>query len=168
MTESLITPHGGRLQNLIVSNRRSKELVNASIDHHSWTLTDRQLCDLDMLLSGAYSPLDGFLGKDDYKSVLETMRLKDGILWPIPVTLDVTEDFANSVSHGEKIMLRDKEGFAIAVLTLEEKWKPDLLAEARYVFNTTDILHPGVIYRLFLYQTCLVPDPHLILYLNCE
>ncbi len=148
MTESLITPHGGRLQNLIVSNRRSKELVNASIDHHSWTLTDRQLCDLDMLLSGAYSPLDGFLGKDDYKSVLETMRLKDGILWPIPVTLDVTEDFANSVSHGEKIMLRDKEGFALAVLTLEEKWKPDLLAEARYVFNTTDILHPGVNYLL--------------------
>lgn len=148
MTESLIAPHGGRLQNLIVSNRRSKELVNASIDHHSWTLTDRQLCDLDMLLSGAYSPLDGFLGKDDYKSVLETMRLKDGILWPIPVTLDVTEDFANSVSHGEKIMLRDKEGFALAVLTLEEKWKPDLLAEARYVFNTTDILHPGVNYLL--------------------
>jgi sulfate adenylyltransferase len=148
MTESLITPHGGRLQNLIVSNRRSKELVNASIDHHSWTLTDRQLCDLDMLLSGAYSPLDGFLGKDDYKSVLETMRLKDGILWPIPVTLDVTEDFANSVSHGEKIMLRDKEGFALAVLTLDEKWKPDLLAEARYVFNTTDILHPGVNYLL--------------------
>jgi sulfate adenylyltransferase len=148
MTESLITPHGGRLQNLIVSNRRSKELVNASIDHHSWTLTDRQLCDLDMLLSGAYSPLDGFLGKDDYKSVLETMRLKDGILWPIPVMLDVTEDFANSVSHGEKIMLRDKEGFALAVLTLEEKWKPDLLAEARYVFNTTDILHPGVNYLL--------------------
>jgi sulfate adenylyltransferase len=148
MTDSLIEPHGGRLQNLIVSKKKRKELIDASIDHQSWTLTDRQLCDLDMLISGAFSPLVGFLGKDDYKSVVETMRLKDGILWPIPVTLDVTEDFANSVSLGEKIVLRDKEGFALAVMTLEEKWNPDLLAEAKQVFNTADILHPGVNYLL--------------------
>jgi sulfate adenylyltransferase len=148
MTDSLIEPHGGRLQNLLVSKKKRKELIDASIDHQSWTLTDRQLCDLDMLISGAFSPLVGFLGKDDYKSVVETMRLKDGILWPIPVTLDVTEDFANSVSLGEKIVLRDKEGFALAVMTLEEKWNPDLLAEAKQVFNTADILHPGVNYLL--------------------
>jgi sulfate adenylyltransferase len=148
MTDSLIEPHGGRLQNLIVSKRKSKELVDDSIDQLSWTLTDRQLCDLDMLLSGAFSPLDGFLGREDYKSVVETMRLKNGILWPMPVTLDVTEDFANSVSRGEKIILRDKEGFALAVLILDEKWKPDLLAEATNVFNSTDIKHPGVNYLL--------------------
>ena len=123
------------------SNRLKLEAFN----YKSWQLTERQICDIELLLNGAFAPISGFLTEEDYRSVLKTMRLKDGSLWPIPITLDVTHDFAKEISVGEKITLRDHEGFAIAVLSVRDIYNPDFNEEAQTVYGTTDETHPAVI-----------------------
>ena len=114
----------------------------------SWDLTDRQLCDLELLLNGGFSPLSGFLTEVDYEPVLTDMRLADGSLWPMPVTLDVTEEFAEGVSVGDSIALRDPEGVMLAALHIEDMWHPDRKREAETVFGTTNPEHPGVEFLL--------------------
>ena len=114
----------------------------------SWDLTDRQLCDLELLLNGGFSPLSGFLTEADYEPVLTDMRLADGSLWPMPVTLDVTEEFAEGVSVGDSIALRDPEGVMLAALHIEDMWHPDREREAEAVFGTTNLEHPGVEFLL--------------------
>ncbi len=89
MTEHLIAPHGGELIELIVPAERASELQEASRDWPSWDLTARQVCDLELLMNGGFSPLGGFMTSAEYSSVCERMRLADGTLWPIPITLDV-------------------------------------------------------------------------------
>lgn len=148
MTDHLIAPHGGVLRELIVDDDQREELRKASRDWPSWDLTERQLCDLEMLSSGAFSPLDGFLGKADYDSVCQSMRLADGTLWPIPIVLDLPEEFAASVDEGASIALRDPEGTMLAALHVEEKWTPDREAEALAVYGTTSSEHPGVAHVL--------------------
>ena len=111
-------------------------------------LTDRQLCDLELLLNGGFSPLDGWLTQVEYESVLKTMRLPGGVLWPMPVTLDVTDSFAGQLKAGETIALRDPEGVLIATMIVSDLWRPDMAAEASAVFGTTDELHPGVSYLM--------------------
>ena len=115
---------------------------------NSWQLTDRQLCDIELILNGAFDPLDGFLNKKNYDLVLKDMRLENGSLWPIPITLDVTDEFVSMISESEKIVLRDKEGFALAILTIEDIWKPDLSLESNSIFASMDAKHPGVSYLL--------------------
>ena len=112
----------------------------------SWTLTDRQLCDIELILNGSFYPLDRFMKKDEYESVIKNMRLLDGSLFPIPIVLDVGEKFAGELSSGEQIVLRSKEGFQIANLNVEDIWKPDLQKEAKLVYGTNDPLHPAVDY----------------------
>ena len=92
--------------------------------HHlsSWQLTERQFCDLELLLNGGFAPLIGFMGKKDYDSVLTDMRLEDGTLWSMPITLDANDQFVESIAPGDKITLRDHEGFALAVLTITDIW----------------------------------------------
>ncbi|NHZ86615.1 MAG: bifunctional sulfate adenylyltransferase/adenylylsulfate kinase, partial [Planctomycetia bacterium] len=148
MTTSLIAPHAGVLCNLYVSNERQIELKNLLIHYESWTLTDRQVCDLELILNGGFSPLKGFFNKKDYDSVVNNMRLDDGTLWPMPITLDITEEISGKLSQGDKLVLRDKEGFPLAVLHVEDIWKPDLKAEAESVFGTVDETHPAVNYLL--------------------
>lgn len=148
MSSSLIAPHGGELVDLLVSEERAESLKNESIEFKSWTLNDRQICDLELLLNGGFSPLHGFLSKVDYESVLSDLRLADGTLWPMPITLDITEELAEKISEGDKLVLRDKEGFALAVMTVSDKWSPDLTREAEQVFGTTDTKHPAVNYLL--------------------
>lgn len=148
MSSSLIAPHGGELVDLLVSEERAESLKNESIEFKSWTLNDRQICDLELLLNGGFSPLHGFLSKVDYESVLSDLRLADGTLWPMPITLDITEELAEKISEGDKLVLRDKEGFALAVMTVSDKWSPDLTREAEQVFGTTDTKHPAVTYLL--------------------
>ncbi len=148
MPSSNIAPHGGRLVNLLLPPDQAHTLKRASIKFPSVFLNERQLCDLELLLNGGFSPLTGFLGREDYESVLSRMRLADDNLWPLPVTLDVSEQFAQSIAAGAQVVLRDKEGFPLAVLTVTEIWRPDLEAEARQVFGTTDLLHPGAFYLL--------------------
>ena len=144
----LIAPHGGELVNLVASPDRSAELKAQSREWPSWDLTARQICDLELLLNGGFSPLRGFMTKADYEGVCKDMRLGSGVLWPMPITLDVKEEFAKSVKPGSKIALRDPEGVMLAVLTVEEIWQPDRTAEAKDVFGTSSAAHPGVNYLL--------------------
>ncbi|HHJ14080.1 MAG TPA: bifunctional sulfate adenylyltransferase/adenylylsulfate kinase [Gammaproteobacteria bacterium] len=142
----LITPHGGQLVDLLVDAGRAEILRQESQGFPSLTLSQRQLCDLELLMNGAFSPLSGFMGQADYESVLEQMRLADGTLWPVPIVLDVQENFAEKLEKGAKIALRDAEGFMPAVLTVEDIWRPDLDAEAHKVYGTDSPEHPGVRY----------------------
>lgn len=121
-------------------------LKHEAFNYTSWQLTERQICDLELLLNGSFAPLTGFLGEKDYLSVLDRMRLFDGSLWPIPVNLDVSEAFAGGLQRGEKITLRDHEGFALAVMTVSDIYSPDFNREAEAVYATTDEVHPGVHY----------------------
>jgi sulfate adenylyltransferase len=148
-TSHLIPPHGGNLIQLIASPERSAELKSLSRDWLSWDLTARQLCDLELLLSGGFSPLAGFMNQEDYERVCHQMRLANGLLWPMPITLDVSEEFARKLSPGSsQVALRDPEGVMNAVLHVDEVWQPDPKTEAEAVFGTTSTLHPGVDYLL--------------------
>lgn len=140
----LVDPHGGVLVDLIAPLDRAAALKEESAGWLSWDLTPRQLCDLELLMCGAFSPLQGFLGKDDYESVLHRMRLADGTLWPIPVTLDVPAALGSKLKPGMPLALRDAEGVMLAVLQVKEAWVPDLKAEADIVLGTLDSTHPGV------------------------
>jgi len=137
-------PHGGELKELYLQASEAEAEKQAAREYASWDLTERQLCDIELLLNGAFSPLDGFLNKDDYDSVIETMRLTSGTLWPIPITLDVTEDFAKDLKSGDKLALRDLEGVILATLEVGDVWTPDLDTEANGVYGTTDTNHPAV------------------------
>ena len=143
-TDELIAPHGGTLVDLMVPDERAAELRQLSREMTSWDLTARQMCDLELLLSGGFSPLRGFMGSTEHDSVCTEMRLADGTLWPIPVTLDVNAETASRLSSGAPLALRDPEGVMLAVLHVDEMWQPDRIAEAVAVFGTADEDHPGV------------------------
>ena len=140
---TLIAPYGGVLKNLYASGEPLATLRRETRDLPSWDLTARQLCDVELLLNGAFSPLEGFMARADYERVRDEMRLTDGTLWPMPITLDVTEAFAQSLAPGARIVLRDPEGVAIAMLDVAENWTPDRALEADRVFGTRDPAHPG-------------------------
>ncbi|HEB96224.1 MAG TPA: bifunctional sulfate adenylyltransferase/adenylylsulfate kinase [Sedimenticola thiotaurini] len=129
---------------LLVDDDRAEELKQASLGFKSITLSKRQLCDLELLMNGGFSPLTGFMGQAEYDAVLDTMKLPDGRLWPMPITLDVPAEFADGIEPGEQIALRDAEGFMPAVLTVEEIWQPDKAREAIAVYGTDSDRHPGV------------------------
>jgi len=131
---------------LFVSYESSQKLKVEAGDLPSWDLTARQICDLELLMNGGFHPLKGFLSEADYDSVVERMRLADGALWPIPVTLDVSEAFAEQVSIGQDIALRDQEGVILAILSVTDKWVPHKGREAERVFGADDVAHPAVNY----------------------
>lgn len=148
MSSHLNAPHGGTLVDLTAAADRTAEIKSHSRDWPSWDLTARQLCDLELLVNGGFSPLTGFLKKADYESVCEKMRLVDGTLWPIPITLDVTEEFAEKVGPGSTVALRDAEGVMLAVLNVEDVWTPDREAEAEAVYGSKNPEHPAVAYLM--------------------
>ena len=130
---------------LIVHFRRTEQLRREAVRFASIDLTSRQLYDLEGLLNRACYPLSGYLGREDYLSVLERMRLADGTLWPMPICLDVAEVQAEKLQVGERVALNDSEGFLLAILQIEDIWKPDKQKEARAVYGTDDAQrHPGV------------------------
>ena len=114
------------------------------------TLNERQLCDLELLATGAFSPLEGFMCRSDYESVLDRMHLQNDLLWPVPVCLDIPETQARSLETGQSVTLRDPEGFLLAVLHIDDMWPVDREKEADRVYGTMDRAHPGVQY---LYDT---------------
>ncbi|MGH9404712.1 MAG: bifunctional sulfate adenylyltransferase/adenylylsulfate kinase [Terriglobia bacterium] len=148
MHQHLIAPHGGQLTDLLANEERSADITRESKSWPSWDLTARQLCDLELLLNGGFSPLQGFMSRPDYECVCREMRLKDGTLWPMPITLDVSEEFASKIESCRTIALRDPEGVMLAALNIEDVWKPDREAEAMAVFRTASTAHPGVAYLL--------------------
>lgn len=145
---NLISPHGGELVDLMVDEVRAEELKAESVDYPSIDLKARQVCDLELLLNGSFSPLRGFLNKADYEGVRDTMRLADGTLWPMPITLDVSDEVAGTLSTGDRVALRDQEGVMLAVLTVGDVWQPDKDEEAVKVFGTTNREHPAVAYLM--------------------
>src|SRR5438477_1152429 len=145
----LIAPHGGELVDLQLDAGNAAELKAHSKDFPSWDLTSRQIRDLELLLSGGFSPLRGFMNRADYESVCHEMKLNSGVIWPIPIMLDVPDGFAKSLKPGSsKVALRDSEGVMLAVLYVEDVWEPDRKAEAQAVLGTTSTVHPGVDYLL--------------------
>ena len=115
---------------------------------HKWILNSKQRCDLEMLMIGGFTPLKDFLSQADYESVLFSSRPVNGTLWPIPITLDVSDEFATKVCEGECIELVDNHNTLLARMVITNKWKPDKWLEAEAVFATVDQKHPGV-YHLF-------------------
>jgi sulfate adenylyltransferase len=131
---------------LYVSADSAQKLKVSAGNLLSHDLTPRQICDLELLMNGGFFPLKGFLGRADYDSVVDRMRLSDGTLWPMPITLDVTEAFAEKVEPGQDIALRDQEGVILAILSVTDKWVPNKAVEAEKVFGADDLAHPAVNY----------------------
>jgi sulfate adenylyltransferase len=139
-------PNHAPIQELYVSSAAAEKLKVEAGNMPSWDLTARQVCDLELLMNGGFSPLKGFMGQADYEGVVENMRLADGSLFPIPITLDVSEAFAEKVAPGQDIALRDQEGVILAILSISDKWVPVKANEAEKVFGADDLAHPAVNY----------------------
>ena len=125
-----------------------KGLQDEAVKLNSITLSTRQVCDLELILNGSFNPIKGFMNKNDYESVLKNMRLNDGTLWPIPIILDLSKKIIENLNIKEntKISLRDKEGFLIAIMHVQDIWEPNKKEEAKYVYGSNDKEHPGVNY----------------------
>ncbi len=140
---TLITPYGGKLVDLLINDAEERrDLIARAVSMQSMQLSPRALCDLELLAVGAFSPLDRFMSEDDYRRVLAEMRLADGTLFPIPITLPVSQ--ALPIQVGETIALRSPNNELLAVMEVEEKFGWDLTAEAKQVYRTTDARHPLV------------------------
>jgi sulfate adenylyltransferase len=144
MSSHLTAPLGGALVDLMASAERSAVVKAQAKEMASLSLTPRQMSDVEALLCGAYSPLRGFMGSNEHAGVLSGLHLADGTFWPVPVTLDISEAVAKGVEPGKPVTLRDAEGVLIALLHVEEVWRPDRAAEAEALFGTRDAGHGGV------------------------
>jgi len=144
----LITPYKGKLVNLLLDKSDAERIKIESESYPAVLLSQRQKCDLELLVTGALSPLTGFMTQNDYDSVISKATLADGTVWPIPYYLDLSEKQAELINVGDVIALRDIEGFMPAVMTVESKWKPDKNVEAENIYGTTDVEHPGVNYLM--------------------
>lgn len=140
----MIKPHGGKLINKILSEKDKKILKEKIFILKSIKLNKRQISDLEMIATGAFSPLEGFMGREDYENVLHNMKLCNGLVWPIPITLAINKDDSRRFQAGEDISLLDEFGTVLAVLHLEEIYSYDKELEAEKVYRTKDSKHPGV------------------------
>ena len=131
---------------LYVSHDSALKLKDEAGNLPSWDLTPRQLCDLELLMNGGFAPLKGFLTEADYNGVVKDMRMSDGSLWPMPINLDVSDDFAESLNPGQDIALRDAEGVILAIMSVSDKWSPNKSVEAKAVYGADDDAHPAVNY----------------------
>ncbi|MEM9967223.1 MAG: bifunctional sulfate adenylyltransferase/adenylylsulfate kinase [Pseudomonadota bacterium] len=139
-------PNLSPIPELFVSADSAQKLKSDAAQLVSYDLSPRQICDLELLMNGGFHPLKGFLTEADYNRVVDDMRLADGTLWPMPITLDVTEEFAAGLVLGQDIALRDQEGVILATMTVTDRWRPDKTREARSVFGADDTAHPAVDY----------------------
>jgi sulfate adenylyltransferase len=139
-----ITPHGGALVDRLVPASEAAAFADHARGLPSVTLATRQLCDLELIGAGALSPLEGFMGARDYRSVLKNMRLASGLAWTVPVTLPVDESTLASIKRGSEVALRDGDGALAGSMTVEEIYSYDKEPEAQQVYATTDAAHPGV------------------------
>jgi sulfate adenylyltransferase len=140
--------HGGSPVQLIVNEERAGTLKEISLNLPEITLNDRQLCDLELLATGVFSPLDGFMTRSDFESVLDRMRLQSNVLWPLPICLGISGTKARTLEVGQSVALRDHEGFLLAIMHIEDMWPVDREKEASLVYGTTNIAHQGVKYLM--------------------
>ncbi|MBF0202293.1 MAG: bifunctional sulfate adenylyltransferase/adenylylsulfate kinase [Desulfamplus sp.] len=146
--ESINIPHGNEhaLVDLMVDSGRFDLLKKLSSTLPDVVLNQRQMCDFELLATGAYSPLTGFMKQIDYETVLDRMRLATGELWPVPICLDIPETLGSALEAGQSVMLRDPEGFLLGMMTVEDIWPVDTEKEAVALYGTTDRKHPGIQY----------------------
>ncbi|KAI3646010.1 hypothetical protein MP228_008938 [Amoeboaphelidium protococcarum] len=144
------SPHGGVLKDLLERDRaRLQQLQQEAVRLPVITLTARQLCDLEMIMNGAFSPLEGFMSKRDYESVLSDMRLSNGLLWTIPIYLDVSAAVKDNLelAVGSRVALKDpRNGDLLAILNVSDIYQPDKSEEAKLVYGDNDVAHPSVQY----------------------
>ncbi len=165
-SNNLIAPHGGVLVNRIANGSGRAEQLQEARRLPAVELSERSVADLECIAAGIYSPLEGFLGEQDYRSVVEDMRLANGLPWSIPVTLGVDSAFASGLKEGARIALA-RSGQVLAEMTVNSIFRPDRRLEAKQVYRTDEEAHPGV---AALYQsgevnlggriTLLEPVPH--------
>lgn len=139
---NLIPPYGGKLVNLVVEGEERLALIEKASHLPSIKISPRNLCDLEMLANGSFSPLDRFMGHKDYERVLEEMRLVDGTMFPLPITLTVDKEAYDAL--GEEVALRDSHNNLIAVMKVEEAFPYDKEKEQRLAYGSTDAKHPMV------------------------
>ena len=143
MKTTLISPHGGRLVNRLVDSGRARTLAQEAAKLPSITLSSTEACDLEMIAIGAFSPLEGFVGKADFESICRDMRLADGTVWPIPITLAVDDSVKAGLEVGGRAALRHPDGTVLAVIDIREIYPHDKALEIPNVFGTEDSAHPG-------------------------
>jgi sulfate adenylyltransferase len=137
-------PHGGTLVNRRAPEDEREERKQKAEELHRVTLGPRTLSDLEMISTGVFSPLTGFVVREDYEAIVETMRLSSGLVWSMPITLPAGEDETGSIDEGEEIALVGGDGRVVATMLVEERYSYDKEREAREVYRTTDRDHPGV------------------------
>jgi 3'-phosphoadenosine 5'-phosphosulfate synthase len=139
-----IAPHGGHLVNRLVTGVRRDELLAKASSLPFVQLDERAQSDVEMIAVGAFSPLLGFIGEKDYRSVVDDMRLANGLPWPIPIALQVSREQADKLKEGSEVALTDERGVILAILDLAERYIPNREEEARKVYGTGEVAHPGV------------------------
>lgn len=157
-----IAPHGGQLINRLVIGVRRDELLEKARTLPMVQLDERAQSDVEMIAVGAFSPLRGFLGETDYLSVVEDMRLANGLPWSIPITLQVSRTQADKLKEGSEVALTDERGTVLAILDLAERYTPNREEEAQLVYRTTDAAHPGVAAVMQGGEVYLAGDIHVV------
>ncbi len=142
----LVAPHGSAsVKPLLLPENERGEVRKRAANLKRVPLDSRAVSDVFMLAMGAYTPLDGFMGHDDWRGSCVDMKMASGVFWPIPITLPVAKDIADSINTGEEVALADAEnGEILAVMQVREKYSIDKKLEAEHVYRTTDPKHPGV------------------------
>ena len=143
MPHDLIQPHGGTLVNRLLTGDARAEAIDAAAALSAITLNETNLCDLEMIATGAFSPLCGFMGCADYQTVVNDMRLANGLAWTIPITLAVDAEQAALITIGGRVALLEGDT-PVAILHVSDKFSYDKTVEAERVYRTTDPTHPGV------------------------
>ncbi|MBD3225609.1 MAG: sulfate adenylyltransferase [Caldithrix sp.] len=145
MSSTLVPPHGGQLKPLILQGQALENEKQKAAGLPAVRMNSRETSDLIMLAQGAFSPLDGFMGKSDYSTVVTDMVMQNGTLWPIPITLSASKEQSAAINEGDEVALVDDEsGDIMGTMTVQEKFDYDKKHEARNVFGTEDEAHPGV------------------------
>ncbi|HEY5640911.1 MAG TPA: sulfate adenylyltransferase [Dehalococcoidia bacterium] len=143
-TGETIPAHGGRLIDLLATGDEAASLRERASGLPAVTLDSRSLSDLELLATGGYSPLEGFMTQDDYQAVVTGMHLAGGLPWPMPITLAVSDEQAASIKEGDAVALADESGRTLGILEVRQKFGYDKKAEANGVYRTDDEAHPGV------------------------
>lgn len=157
-----LQPHGGELINRLAEGAEREQLLKEAATLTQVSINNWTISDIDCIAVGAFSPLKGFMNEDDYRSVVDRMRLADGTVWSIPITLSVEEEQAAKLSIGERVALVGGDHTVYAVLTVESIYKVDQQHEARQVFKTDETAHPGVA-KLYERSSTYVGGPITVL-----
>jgi sulfate adenylyltransferase len=142
--EDSIAPHGGQLVDRTVPAEERDERLREAAELPKVALGPRTISDLQMISTGVFSPLEGFMLREDYESVVEDMRLLDGLVWSLPVTLATGEETAQTLKEGSEVALVNSDGEPVGTMLLRERYRYDKEREAQMVYRTTDADHPGV------------------------